>query len=94
MHKYSARLVGLSFDEAKGQAPEVSLKAEGELAARVVRWARRCGVPIVEEPKLVEALSGLEVEEVIPRDLFRPAALILASLKRWTRGLPPKNNNK
>lgn len=82
MSRFNGRVVGLTYDEANGDAPEISLKAEGELSARVLRWARRCGVPIVEEPGLAADLSRLEMDEAVPRELFRPVALLLASLRK------------
>lgn len=47
----------------------VWLKAEGDLAARLRAEARAAGIPIFDDPALVDALLGYELNEPLPAQL-------------------------
>lgn len=47
-------------------------------AAEIDRAAREYGVPLHEEPGLVEALARLDCSRAIPRELYALAAEVLA----------------
>ncbi|HKP57823.1 MAG TPA: EscU/YscU/HrcU family type III secretion system export apparatus switch protein, partial [Polyangiales bacterium] len=47
----------------------VWLKAEGDLAERLVSEARAAGLPIVEDARLLDALLGFELNEALPERL-------------------------
>lgn len=71
------RAVALSY-EAGGHAPEVTASGSGLVAERILAAAREAGVPIREDPALVEALSRLELGESVPEALWVAVAATLA----------------
>jgi len=64
-------------------------KGQGVVADRIVETARRYGVPIREDPFLVEALAALDLETQIPPELYRVVAELLLFVYRlneeWRR---------
>ncbi len=71
-------------------APRLVAKGEGLLAERIVAEARKHGIPVEHDPDLVAALAPLDVNRLIPPELFRAIAIVLASLYAANRaaGLP------
>jgi type III secretion protein U len=59
----------------------VWLKAEGELALRLLEAARQAGLPIVDDARLLEALSSYELNEALPAALR--AQLPMPSAEAW-----------
>jgi flagellar biosynthesis protein len=57
-------------------------KGEGLLADRIIEEARKHGIPIEQNPDLVAALAPLDVDTVIPPELFQAVAVVLAALYR------------
>jgi len=55
------------------------------VADRIVEHAREAGVPIREDPALVEALAKLELEAQIPEELFGAVAETLVWAYRLAR---------
>jgi flagellar biosynthesis protein len=70
----------LELSEEDEAPPKLSARGEYELAQHIVACARRHNIPIVERPELCSALEALEVDEQIPPDLFKAAAIILAEV--------------
>lgn len=61
-----------------GQAPVISDRKYGKVAAQLVELALEAGIPIYENPQLLEQLSELSVGDNIPPELYRLVAEILA----------------
>ncbi|HTU97901.1 MAG TPA: EscU/YscU/HrcU family type III secretion system export apparatus switch protein [Solirubrobacteraceae bacterium] len=59
-------------------APTVTATGAGLLAERIIAAAREAGVPVREDPELVEALSALNLGAHVPEALFRAVAETLA----------------
>lgn len=76
------KAVALRYDDLRDPAPRVIAKGQGEIARRIVEIARRCAVPVHEDPDLVEVLAKVELEAVIPPMLYQAVAEILAFLYR------------
>ncbi len=70
------------------ETPVVSAKGTGELAEAIIAEARRQGVHVAEDRALVAALSRLDLEQEIPRDLYVAVAVVL-SWAYWLRGMKP-----
>jgi flagellar biosynthesis protein len=71
-------------------APRVVASGQGYVADRILDIAAAAGVPIREDPALVNALMSLDLGEEIPEDLFVAVAEALAwayRLDRAARGL-------
>jgi flagellar biosynthesis protein len=77
------RATALKYDREAGAAPRVVATGAGVIAERIVELALQQGVPVREEPALVEALARLELEQEIPPELFVAVAEVLV----WAYGL-------
>jgi flagellar biosynthesis protein len=66
----------------KPHAPRVVAKGEGELGQAIIDTARQHGVPLEQNPALAEALSHVELDEQIPRELYRAVATVLGFILR------------
>ena len=68
----------LRYDPTRGDdAPVVVARGEGDLAARIVREAGQCGVPVLRDVPLARALVELEDGAAIPEELYDAVAEIL-----------------
>jgi len=67
-------------------APTVTATGAGVLAERIIAAAREAGVPIREDPALVEALSALNLGAHIPEALWKAVAETLAWAYRLDAG--------
>lgn len=63
-------------------APRLVAKGQGMLAERILEIARANGVPVEKNPDLLALLEPLNVNRLIPQDLFQAVAILLAALYR------------
>ncbi len=71
--------VALRYDPEEDEAPVVVAKGVDEIAERIKEIARENDVPIVRNPKLAwEIYERVELGDVIPSDLYRAVAEVLA----------------
>ena len=77
--------VALAYDPISSPAPRVIAKGKGELALRIREIARKNDIVIYEDPPLARALYGVEVDAMIPAELFGAVAEVLAYLVRAAR---------
>ncbi len=71
--------VAILYDNTKDEAPRVVAKGEDYLANKIKEVARDSDVPIVENKPLARALyATVEIDEVIPPELYQAVAEILA----------------
>ena len=82
----SREAVALAY--GKRDAPVVTAKGRDELAEAIIAEAQRQGIYITEDRELVAALSRLDLEQEIPRDLYVAVAVVL-SWAYWLRGMKP-----
>ena len=78
----------IALEYGKNKTPVVAAKGEGELARRIIAEAKRQGVYVSEDPRLLAMLSRLDVGQEIPEDMFTAVAVILAWVY-WLRGMQP-----
>lgn len=69
--------VALEYLPSERPSPRVTAQGRGELAERIIREARRAGVPIKEDRDLVELLMRLDLDQCIPPELYQAVAEIL-----------------
>ncbi|WJH33254.1 EscU/YscU/HrcU family type III secretion system export apparatus switch protein [Paenibacillus sp. CC-CFT747] len=74
--------VALRYSPETKQAPTVTAKGKGQVAEAILKKAREHGVPIQEDPSLVEVLSKLEINQEIPHELYQLVAEILSFVYR------------
>jgi flagellar biosynthesis protein len=77
----------------KRDAPVVTAKGRDELADAIIAEAKRQGVYITEDRELVAALSRLDLEQEIPRDLYVAVAVVL-SWAYWLRDMKPGDEKR
>lgn len=70
------KAVALFYDGVN--APHVSAKGTGELAEAIMDVATEHGVPLCDNPELVNLLMQLELDEEIPETLYIAVAYIIA----------------
>lgn len=70
-------------------APRLVAKGQGFLADRILELAHKHGVPIQRDPDLLATLEPLDVNSLIPPDLFQAVAVVLAALYRVNKGSHP-----
>lgn len=68
--------VALGYDPEKDSAPRVLASGRREIAERILETARQHGVPIHQDAALAERLALLELDSLIPPELY----LIVAEL--------------
>ena len=71
-------------------APRLVAKGQGLLAERILDLAKLHGVSITKDPDLLAALDPIELDRLIPPELFQAVAVLLAALYRVNKGLTPR----
>ncbi len=75
--------VAIRYDPERMAAPTVVAKGRGFLAATIRQVAERHGVPVVENKPVAQVLYKMvEVSGIIPENLYRAVAEILAFVYR------------
>ena len=64
------KAVALEYRPDRDQAPRVTASGAGALAERIIDLARQNGIPLREDPALVEVLSRLDLHEEIPLTVY------------------------
>jgi len=70
--------VVLKYDEAAHIAPVVKAKGKGKIAENIIREAEKHEIPIHEDAALVELLGKININEMIPEELYQVVAEVLA----------------
>jgi flagellar biosynthesis protein len=83
--KDRALAVALHYEEGSHEAPRVVAKGRGLVAEKIVALAQENGVVIEANPVLAEALSGVELDESIPIELYDAMAVVIGYVLRQTR---------
>ncbi len=74
--------MALRYDLDQEPAPRVVAKGRGVIAEKILEIAQENGIPIREDPDLVEVLAALDVGKLIPEEMYAAVAEILAFLYR------------
>ncbi|MCL2122682.1 MAG: flagellar type III secretion system protein FlhB [Desulfovibrionaceae bacterium] len=81
--------VALYYNPAEASAPVVVAKGLNHLAEKIKDVARENNVPIRENKALAQALyKAVEIGDMIPEELFKAVASILASIWRMKNKMP------
>lgn len=75
-------VVALGFDPEKDNAPKVLASGRGYMAEKILEIARQHNLPIRDDPILAEALSQVDLNQVIPPDLYAVVAEVFAFVYR------------
>jgi flagellar biosynthesis protein len=68
----------IKYDGLKDSAPKVTARGQGNVAEKIIEIAREKGIPLKNDPDLVQILSKLNLDTEIPVELYRAVAEILA----------------
>jgi flagellar biosynthesis protein len=71
------RAAALHYEPGE-RAPTLTATGAGHIADKIIEAARAAGVPVREDPALVQALAGLELGAEVPEPLWRAVAETLA----------------
>ncbi len=74
------KAVALKYDSNKDIAPKVVAKGAGEIAKKILEVAKEYKVPVVKNSPLAEILYNIELDNVIPEDLYELVATIIVYL--------------
>lgn len=72
------KAVALNYVRGQDQAPYVSAKGEGFIAKKIIDKAKEASIPVQEDPGLVSMLSELDLNEMIPPELYGAVAEIFS----------------
>lgn len=77
MPKDRSLAVALHYQKGSRVAPKVTAKGRGYVAERIVALAQENGVVIESNSALAEALSGVELDDAIPLELYESIAIVI-----------------
>jgi flagellar biosynthesis protein len=69
-------------------APRVTAKGSGAVAERILQVAREHGIPLHEDPALLDLLGRLDLGAEIPRALYVAVAEVIAFAYRVSGKVP------
>ncbi len=74
--------VALEYEIGTREAPRVTAKGYGAIAEQIIAVAEEHGVVIEANPHLAEVLSGVELDESIPMELYEAVAEVIGFVLR------------
>jgi flagellar biosynthesis protein len=74
--------IALHYEHGKDTAPRVTAKGKGAVADNIIETARAHGVAVETNALLAEALSRVELDQHIPRELYRAVAEVIGFVLR------------
>ena len=74
--------VALAYETGTSAAPRVIAKGRGVIAERIIELAEENDVVIEANGPLAEALSGAELDETIPVELYQAVAEVIGFVLR------------
>ncbi len=73
--KYAAVL---RYDSELEESPRLVAKGRGKVAENILETAIEHGIPIQEDPALLELMTKLNINETIPEELYKAVAEVFA----------------
>lgn len=80
--------VALRYEEARESAPRVVAKGYGAVAEAILAAAREHGVPVRTDADLARVLVQLDLNALIPEQLYQAVAEVLSYIYRMNGGGP------
>lgn len=72
------KAVSLKYDKFRDTAPRVTAKGQGKVAENIIALALEHGIPVQDDPDLVEVLASLDINQEIPAEIYVAVAELLA----------------
>jgi flagellar biosynthesis protein len=85
-HSPTRVAVALQYEEGSLDAPRVVAKGRGYVAEKIIELAEEHGVLVEANPVLAEALSGVDLDEEIPVELYEAMAVVIGYVLRQSKG--------
>jgi flagellar biosynthesis protein len=79
------RAAALRYRPEKDSAPRLTAKGSGAVAEKIIALAREHGIPVQEDPALIQVLAGLDLNQEIPPSIYLVVAEILAFVYALSR---------
>lgn len=76
------KAAALKYEAEADYAPKVSATGKGIIADEIIKKAKENNIPIIEDASLVELLAELNINEVIPEELYQAVAEVFAFIYR------------
>jgi flagellar biosynthesis protein len=77
--------VALKYVPKVDRVPKITAKGSGLVAEKILELAKRHGVPIQEDPALVQILAQLDFYQEIPPSVYGVVAEILAFIYKMNQ---------
>ncbi|MDH3580310.1 MAG: EscU/YscU/HrcU family type III secretion system export apparatus switch protein [Hyphomicrobiales bacterium] len=74
--------VALEYETGSREAPKVTAKGRGSIADQIIALAQEHGIVVETNEHLAEALSGVELDERIPIELYEAVAEVIGFVLR------------
>jgi flagellar biosynthesis protein len=74
--------VALQYELGADAAPRVTAKGRGDVAEKIVEVAQAAGVHVEHNEPLAQSLSQLELDQQIPKELYRAVAEVIGFILR------------
>jgi flagellar biosynthesis protein len=81
--------IALKYDAATDNAPRVVAKGRGLVAENIIALAQAHGIPMRDDPDLVQMLTQTDLEQEIPPTLYKVVAELLAFVYRLNQHYQP-----
>ncbi len=78
MSRRPKKAVALKYKSGQDNVPKVTAKGTGLIAEKIIAVARKQGIPVKDDPNLIEVLSRLDLDQEIPPELYVVVAELLA----------------
>jgi flagellar biosynthesis protein len=78
--RHILRAMALGYERGRDRAPRLLAKGGGDVARNILANARAHGIPIEQDPDLLQCLAPLAVGSDIPVAAYEAVAAILAFL--------------
>ena len=76
--------VALQYELGTDGAPRVTAKGKGDVAERIVEIAEASGVHVEHNEPLAQSLSQIELDQQIPKELYKAVAEVIGFILRCT----------
>lgn len=87
------KAAALTYDQLSEAVPRLTALGKGRVADQIIDKAKEHHIPIVEDPSLVELLSTLNINDVIPEELYEAVAEVFAFIYQLDQNYN-RNQNK
>jgi flagellar biosynthesis protein len=84
--KEFSQAAALKYRPGRDSAPRITAKGSGLVAEKIIDLAHRNGIPIKEDPALIQVLSKLDLNQEIPPAVYVVVAEILAFVYSLNKG--------